>query len=93
MADFSDVHSAVRTLERLRLAPLRTLSGWDLAHVLLHVAQSVDCSIDGFPQVKPAWFRATMGSAAFALFSVRGMLGYGEHFQRQAGVVWRDERA
>lgn len=77
MADFSDISSAMRTLDRLRAAPLRTRSGWDLAHVLHHAAQSVEYSLDGFPQVKPAWFRGTLGAVAFAVFSARGKMNHG----------------
>jgi len=76
-AAFPDVPGAMLTLERLRTSPMRTRAGWDLPHVLHHVAQSIDCSLDGFPQVKPAWFRGTVGSAAFAVFSARGQMSHG----------------
>jgi len=77
MDDFSDLPRAMRTLERLRTTPLRTRSGWDLAQVLHHSAQSVEYSLDGFPQLKPAWFRASLGSMAFAVFSARGRMNHG----------------
>ncbi|NVM91237.1 hypothetical protein FHT32_004901 [Variovorax sp. SG517] len=77
MADFSDLPRAMRTLERLRTTPLRTRSGWDLAQVLHHSAQSIEYSLDGFPQLKPAWFRASVGSMAFAVFSARGKMSHG----------------
>ena len=77
MNGFSDLAHAMRTLERLREAPLHTRSGWDLAHVLHHSAQSVEYSLDGFPQLKPAWFRASLGSMAFAVFSARGKMSHG----------------
>ncbi|HEX7865009.1 MAG TPA: DUF1569 domain-containing protein [Variovorax sp.] len=77
MDDFSDLAHAMRTLERLREAPLRTRSGWDLAHVLHHSAQSIEYSLDGFPQLKPAWFRASLGIVAFAVFSARGKMSHG----------------
>ena len=47
---------------------------WDLPHVLHHAAQSIEYSIGGFPQPKPAWFRASVGSYAFALFNARGQM-------------------
>jgi hypothetical protein len=77
MDDFSDLPRAMRTLERLRTTPLRTRSGWDLAQVLHHSAQSVEYSLDGFPQLKPAWFRSSLGSMAFAVFSARGRMSHG----------------
>ena len=77
MDEFSDLAHAMRTLERLREAPLQTRSGWDLAHVLHHSAQSIEYSLDGFPQPKPAWFRASLGRMAFAVFSSRGKMSHG----------------
>ena len=68
---------AMVTLERLRQRAFRTRSGWDLAHVLHHVAQSVEYSLDGFPQLKPGWFRSTLGPGAFAVFSARGKMSHG----------------
>ena len=76
-AAFANMPSALRTLDGLRSVPMRTRSGWDLAHVLHHVAQSVEYSLDGFPQLKPAWFRESLGSAAFAVFSARGKMSHG----------------
>jgi hypothetical protein len=75
--DFADIPAALRTLERLRTKPLHTRSGWDLPHVLEHSAQSIDYSIDGYPELKPAWFRSTLGRAAFAVFSARGRMKHG----------------
>jgi hypothetical protein len=74
---FADIPTALRTLDRLHTEPLYATSGWDLAHVLHHSAQSIDYSIDGFPQPKPAWFRGTVGRAAFAVFSARGRMSHG----------------
>jgi hypothetical protein len=74
---FADIATAMRTLDRLRTQALHASSGWDLAHVLHHAAQSIDYSIEGYPQPKPAWFRGTVGSAAFAMFSVRGRMSHG----------------
>ena len=31
----------------------------------------------GFPELKPAWFRATLGAAAFAFFDARGRMSHG----------------
>ncbi|HEY9028738.1 MAG TPA: DUF1569 domain-containing protein [Burkholderiaceae bacterium] len=77
MADFTDLPRAMRTLELLRTTPRHTRSGWDLAQVLHHSAQSIEYSLDGFPQLKPAWFRASLGRTAFAVFSARGKMSHG----------------
>lgn len=77
MDEFTDLPRAIRTLENLRQAPLHTREGWDLAMVLHHAAQSVEYSLDGFPSPKPVWFQATVGAAAFAVFSARGKMSHG----------------
>jgi hypothetical protein len=74
---FADMATARRTIEQLRNAPMKTSTGWDLPRVLHHAAQSIHGSIDGYPQLKPAWFRASAGSAAFAVFSARGRMSHG----------------
>jgi hypothetical protein len=42
--------------------------------VLEHLAQSIEMSIDGYPQLEPAWFRASVGPLAFRLFDRRGRM-------------------
>ncbi len=56
----------------------RVLHGttWTLPQVLQHLAQSIEFSIHGFPELKPAWFRATLGSTAFAFFNARGQMSH-----------------
>ena len=66
-----------RTLDALKARPLRMATGWDTAHVLHRVAQSVEHSLTGFPLLKPAWFRASVGPAAFAVFEARGRMTHG----------------
>ncbi len=71
---FASMTEALTTLEQLRLQAPDMTGAWDLPHVLHHTAQSIEYSIHGFPAPKPAWFRATVGSYAFALFNARGQM-------------------
>jgi hypothetical protein len=71
---FASIADALKTLEQLRTQPPHMTGAWDLPHVLHHTAQSVEYSMSGFPAPKPAWFRATLGSYAFALFNARGQM-------------------
>ena len=71
---FASVDAALKTLEQLKTQAPRMTGAWDLPHVLHHTAQSIEYSINGFPAPKPAWFRATLGSYAFALFNARGQM-------------------
>ena len=73
---FGSIDAAVRTLEQLRTSAPRMTGAWDLPHVLHHVAQSIEYSLGGFPDLKPAWFRASVGSYVFALFNARGQMAH-----------------
>jgi hypothetical protein len=73
---FASLDAALQTFERLRTNAPRMAGAWDLPHVLHHAAQSIEYSIEGFPQKKPAWFRATLGSYGFALFNARGRMSH-----------------
>ena len=71
---FASIDVALKTLAALNLQAPRMTGAWDLPHVLRHTAQSIEYSMNGFPQLRPAWFRATLGSYAFALFNARGQM-------------------
>ena len=71
---FASLDAALKTLEQLRSSAPRMTGAWDLPQVLHHAAQSIEYSMNGFPALKPAWFRASVGSYAFALFDARGQM-------------------
>jgi hypothetical protein len=73
-AAFASIDAALETLAQLKLAAPRMSGAWDLPHVLHHAAQSIEYSMNGFPALKPAWFRATLGAYAFSLFSAGGQM-------------------
>ncbi|MEW9897604.1 DUF1569 domain-containing protein [Chitinivorax sp. PXF-14] len=50
--------------------------GWPLPKVLVHCAQSIDYSLDGYPEARSRLFQATAGSAAFAVFRLRGKMSH-----------------
>ena len=73
---FATVASAIAAIESL--ASGHKLAGaWSLSQMLNHAAQSVEFSLRGFPELKSATFRATLGSAAFAWFDSRGAMSHG----------------
>lgn len=76
---FASIDAALQTLAQLRTTPPRMTGAWDLPQVLHHAAQSIEYSISGFPAPKPAWFRATVGSYAFALFNAGGQMTHSLH--------------
>lgn len=72
LAQASDELTALATASARLAAP-----GWNWAQVLAHCAQSIEYSLDGFPQPKPRIFQATVGAAAFAVFEARGRMSHG----------------
>ena len=68
------LEGARQVLADLQGKTLESLRGWSPSQVFNHCAQSIDYSIDGYPDLKPAWFRHSLGPAAFAVFSARGAM-------------------
>jgi hypothetical protein len=81
MADTDRVQSlddALRWLDRLeKAASVKSTTAWKMGAVLEHLAQSIDMSMDGFPEPKSALFQNTVGMAAFAVFKWRGRMSHG----------------
>ncbi|MEM9457067.1 MAG: DUF1569 domain-containing protein [Myxococcota bacterium] len=61
-----------RGLERLQASGV-----WSPAQVFVHLAQSIEYSLSGYPELRSEIFRSTVGSVAFAAFSARGQLIHG----------------
>ena len=61
-------------LANLKLDKLASLSGWQPYKVFAHLAQSIEYSMTGYPEMKSAAFQHTAGSAAFYAFSVAGAM-------------------
>ncbi|HYW56685.1 MAG TPA: DUF1569 domain-containing protein [Polaromonas sp.] len=80
MADLPKVQSlddALRWLDKLeRSGSARSTGAWPLGATLAHMAQSIEMSLDGFPQPKSAAFQATVGAAAFSFFKWRGQMSH-----------------
>ena len=65
---------AQQALANLAGRELVSLKGWSPAEVFNHCAQSIEYSISGYPQLKPAWFRSSVGPMAFSVFAARGAM-------------------
>lgn len=68
------LEGARQVLAALQGQALRSVKGWSPAQVFNHCAQSIEYSMTGYPELKPAWFRHSLGPAAFAVFSTRGAM-------------------
>ncbi|MGE8496311.1 MAG: DUF1569 domain-containing protein [Pseudomonas sp.] len=68
------IAGAEELLRTLEGQSLTSLKGWSPTEVFNHCAQSIEYSIIGYPQLKPAWFRSSVGPLAFSVFSARGAM-------------------
>jgi hypothetical protein len=68
------LQGAQRLLAGLQGKALLSLKGWSPAEVFNHCAQSIEYSISGYPELKPGWFRSSVGPLAFSLFAARGAM-------------------
>jgi hypothetical protein len=97
MAGTPTLQDCVHWLDGLEAAPsVKTTGAWPLSAVLEHLAQSVEMSIDGYPQSKSALFQRTAGRAAFAVFRMKGRMSHGLDQpipgapSLSAGADWKD---
>lgn len=64
-------------LDRLDQAKaVASSSPWAMPAVFAHLAQSIEMSMDGFPQHKSVLFQSTVGSSAFAWFKWRNAMSH-----------------
>jgi hypothetical protein len=75
MTTWEQVRTELDALERAEEASVP--GPWTLPQVLLHCAQSIDCSLDGYPRPRSALFRATVGRIAKRKFLAQGFMSHG----------------
>ena len=66
----------LRELEKLEAGNTSPSGSWTLAQLLSHCAQSVEYSIAGYPKLKPALFRATVGRLVKKRFLSKGEMSH-----------------
>ncbi len=49
---------------------------WSLPQLLQHLAQSIEFSIQGYPEARSVLFQRTLGRTAFAAFDARGQMSH-----------------
>ena len=69
--DLADLKSAIEFFKRVAKAPVTSSGTWQPVQVFTHLAQSIEFSIVGYPEHKSEFFKSTVGSWAFSLFSSR----------------------
>lgn len=73
---FSTLAEALLAVDDLTSGHARIAGAWPAHHALNHCAQSIEYSITGFPALKPAWVRATIGRLVLRRFLARGYMGH-----------------
>lgn len=69
-----DLAALQAELAALGSRPLATTAGWSPAQVFVHLAQSIEYSLTGYPALKSPLFRHTAGAAAFQAFATAGVM-------------------
>ncbi|MEL7004228.1 MAG: DUF1569 domain-containing protein [Bacteroidota bacterium] len=72
---FTSLDGAIQELNKIKSSADFTLeSGWSLYQNLIHCAQSIEFSMDGFPEMKSELFQNTIGSLVFNHFEKQGYM-------------------
>lgn len=75
MTTWQQVHAGLDALERADRAEVP--GPWTLPQVLVHCAQSIEYSLEGYPRPRSALFRATIGRIAKRKFLSQGYMSHG----------------
>src|SRR4051812_9298396 len=69
---------AAREIEKIAAATAPSSTGtWTPFQIVAHCTQSLHYTIDGFPTMKPALVRATVGWLVKTVFILRGRMSHG----------------
>jgi Protein of unknown function (DUF1569) len=72
---FKNLDEAMQELNRIEHASkLNIESDWNLYQNLTHCSQSIEFSMSGFPETKPAIFQNTIGDLVFSHFEKQGFM-------------------
>lgn len=74
---FKDFNEALKELNILEQNTVKSATNWNLAQILNHCAQSIEFSMVGYPELKSAIFRKTVGKIAISVFLSRGYMNHG----------------
>ena len=68
---------ALENLAKLNPDAIETTGSWKIARTFNHLAQSVEFSMAGFPEMKSQLFQNTAGRLAFSVFQAQGRMTHG----------------
>jgi len=76
MAKLESLEDVESALAALSASEICTLRGWSFAQALAHCAQSIEYSISGYPALRSAIFRATVGPLVKRKFLSQGRMSH-----------------
>ena len=65
------IKQTIAWLHSLPIETLKSHTSWSIPEVLAHMAQSIELSMTTYPVHKPAFFKETIGKAAFSVFKTK----------------------
>lgn len=71
------VATALQKIDALSRTTVQSTGVWSPFQIFSHIAQSIEYSITGFPEMKSEFFQQTVGALAFAAFAKRGAMTHG----------------
>ncbi len=76
MEKFATLKEARERVLDLRFNEPRHDSPWSLSQLLQHLAQSIEYSMNGYPEMKGGFVRAIAGNIVFPFFNARGAMSH-----------------
>ena len=74
---FNSLEEAYQELEQMEMAQNLSVGGqWSLYQNIIHCAQSIEFSYQGYPQMKPAIYQRTLGSLVWNRFKGQGYMSH-----------------
>ncbi len=75
---FNSLDEALQEIDRvLAASDVQTNGAWNVSQIFVHMAQSIEYSMTGYPENKPALFRKTIGRLVLAKFLSQGYMSHG----------------
>lgn len=70
------VSTALRKMDALDPETIQSTGAWTPFQIFSHIAQSIEYSIAGFPEMKSEFFQKSVGALAFGVFARRGAMSH-----------------
>lgn len=71
-----DLEDVLKAIEQIEQGGFKLHGTWDATQHIDHCAQAIQFSMVGYPILKPAILRKTIGKLAFHIFNLRGHMSH-----------------